>query len=332
MSAHATMQGEGVPRWEPPAAFEEYRVVQRLGRGTMGQVYLAHDLLLDRLVAIKFVDGLEVGEAARERFYAEARAVARLSHPNIVAVYRIGEVQRRPYLVSEYVCGPSLDRLPRPIRWERVLKIGLGLARGLSSAHQRGVLHCDIKPANAVLGLGDEAKLIDFGLAMLLDAAAPSERAGARPLPAALEQTPPSATVTLPGRVAVDNGAAVSPTPARSPGRSGGAIAGTPLYLAPEIWRGEPPSCCSDVYALGVLLYELACGRAPLAGLPILDIAHRAMQEDVAPLASRAASVPAQLASVIDACVDRDPARRPPQGDALCASLEAAARRLARSS
>ncbi len=123
----------------------------------------------------------------------------------------------------------------------------------------------------------------------------------------------------------------MSPAQARSPARSSGAIAGTPLYLAPELWRGEPASCRSDVYALGVLLYELACGRAPLAGLPILDIACRAMQEDVAPLASRTASVPAALATVIDACVDRDPARRPPRGDALCAMLEAAARDAPRS-
>jgi serine/threonine protein kinase len=327
---YAATYEQGVARWEPPPAFEEYRVVQRLGRGTMGQVYLAHDRLLDRLVAIKFVDGREVGACARERFYAEARAVARLSHPNIVAVYRIGEVKRRPYLVSEYVCGPSLDRLPRPIRWERVLKIGLCLARGLSSAHQGGVLHCDIKPANAVLAIGDEAKLIDFGLAMLLDGAAPPDAGDAGPLPAALEQAQLCETVTLPGQ-ARDN-PAVSPCLAQSPVRSSGAIAGTPLYLAPELWRGDLPSCRSDIYALGVLLYELACGRAPQAGLPILDIACRAMQEDVAPLASRAASVPAALASLIDLCVARDPARRPPRGDALCAMLEEVASDLLRPS
>ena len=247
-----------------------------------------------------------------------------------MAVYRIGEVKRRPYLVAEYVCGPSLDRLPRPIRWERVLKIGLCLARGLASAHQGGVLHCDIKPANAVLAIGDEAKLIDFGLAMLLDGAAPPDAGEARPPPAALEQAQQGETMTLPGR-AGDN-AAVSPCLAQSPARSSGAIAGTPQYLAPELWRGEPPSCGSDVYALGVILYELACGRAPHAGLPILDIACRAMQEDVAPLASRAASVPAALASLIDACLVRDPARRPPRGDALCAMLEEVAGDLVRPS
>ncbi len=247
-----------------------------------------------------------------------------------MAVYRIGEVKRRPYLVAEYVCGPSLDRLPRPIRWERVLKIGLCLARGLASAHQGGVLHCDIKPANAVLAIGDEAKLIDFGLAMLLDGVAPPDAGDARPPPAALEQAQQGETLTLPGR-AGDN-AAVSPCLAQSPARSSGAIAGTPQYLAPELWRGEPPSCGSDVYALGVLLYELACGRAPHAGLPILDIACRAMQEDVAPLASRAASVPAALASLIDACLVRDPARRPPRGDALCAMLEEVAGDLVRPS
>ena len=105
----------------------------------------------------------------RERFFVEARAVARLSHPNVVAVYRVGEVRQRPYLVSEYLAGASLAATAKPMPWHRALKIGIGLARGLGAAHRRGVLHRDIKPANIMFGEDDEPKLLDFGLAKIVD-------------------------------------------------------------------------------------------------------------------------------------------------------------------
>ncbi|HEY0095429.1 MAG TPA: serine/threonine-protein kinase, partial [Archangium sp.] len=143
--------GAPAPQWEPPPSFEEYHLLRPLGNGAMGQVYLARDTLLDRLVAVKFVSGIAPDESQRERFRTEARAVARLQHPNIVAVHRIGEVQGRPYLVSELIRGNSLDKLPWPAPWEKVLDIGIGLARGLAAAHRRGVLHRDIKPANSML-------------------------------------------------------------------------------------------------------------------------------------------------------------------------------------
>ncbi|HKE17452.1 MAG TPA: serine/threonine-protein kinase [Kofleriaceae bacterium] len=322
MTEAARWSGGG-SSWEPPPAFEEYRIVRRLGQGTMGQVYLAHDRLLDRPVAIKFVGAREVGEVARERFFAEARAVARLSHPNIVAVHRVGEVRRRPYLVSEYVRGPSLDRLSKPLPWRRVLAIGRGLACGLASAHRRGVLHCDVKPANAVLGDGDEAKLIDFGLARLLDATATVPAASAPR--AALDGSALTATVTLPDHAGpVDSSEAAGSSGPESSGAAGG-IAGTPLYMAPELWRGQPPTWRSDVYALGVLLYELACGRAPHTGVPVTELGWRAQSEDAAPVAQRAPCLPAALAALIDACISRDPARRPEWGEVLREMVDALA-------
>ena len=114
--------------WNPPAAFDEFKVTRFLGKGTMGEVYLAHDQVLDRAVAIKFVAGLEPDRASRERFLREARAIARLSHQNVVAVHRVGAIGGRPYLVSEFVKGEGLDRLPKPVPWLRVLEIGLDLA------------------------------------------------------------------------------------------------------------------------------------------------------------------------------------------------------------
>src|SRR5215470_20352621 len=102
--------------WFPPLEFEEYKLVRELGRGAMGEVWLAQDTLLDRPVAIKFVTN-EPDAGAYERIFVEARAIARLSHPNVVAIHRVGEVRRRPYLVSEYVRGTSLDKVARPLSW-----------------------------------------------------------------------------------------------------------------------------------------------------------------------------------------------------------------------
>ena len=150
-------------------ALEEYRLLRRIGQGAMGCVYLAHDALLDRPVAIKFLAGLVHSAAARQRFLIEARAIARLTHPHVVSIYRSGEWLGHPFLVSEYVRGQSLEHLERPLPAARVRELGLGLSRGLAAAHRRGVLHRDLKPAN-ILALptpaGHHIKVLDFGLAM----------------------------------------------------------------------------------------------------------------------------------------------------------------------
>src|SRR5262249_33658814 len=139
------------PRFTPPQQFDEFRVTRRLGEGAMGQVYLCTDTTLYRRVAVKFLKDVEVDPKLRDRFLKEGRAVARLAHSNVVTLYRVGEVDGVPYLASEFIEGQSLDKLARPLPFARVLAISLGLARGLSVAHQRGVLHRDIKPANIML-------------------------------------------------------------------------------------------------------------------------------------------------------------------------------------
>src|SRR5215468_7356923 len=181
--------------WVPPDQFDEFRLVRSLGIGAMGQVYLAHDTLLDRPVAVKFVRGA-ADPAARARALDEARAIARLQHPNVVAIYRVAEVAGHPYLVSEYVQGRALHELPRPMPWRAVLDIAIDLTRGLAAAHRRGVLHRDVKPANAILADDGCAKLLDFGLATIKDRGALDDSVVAR--------VPASGAVGRPGHAAAD--------------------------------------------------------------------------------------------------------------------------------
>ncbi len=135
------------PSWSPPKQFDEYRILWQLGRGGMGEVYLGHDTLLDRPVAIKFISAIDPDALMREQFLTEARAAARLQHPNVVAIYRVGEIDGRPYIISEFVRGQNLDHIKLPLPWTRVLEMSIGLARGLAAAHRRGVLHRDSSAA-----------------------------------------------------------------------------------------------------------------------------------------------------------------------------------------
>jgi len=155
--------------WTPPGEFDEYRIVRQLGRGSMGSVYLAQDIVLDRPVAVKFLGALRPDPVERERFLVEARAVARIHHPNVMSIFRVGEVKGRLYLVTEYVRGENLADLDLPLPPSKVLAIGIGLARALGAAHRQGVLHRDIKLSNAVIEEGVQVKLLDFGLAKLVD-------------------------------------------------------------------------------------------------------------------------------------------------------------------
>src|SRR5262249_4283024 len=162
----------GTPQpFTPPSRIDEYEVVRPLGRGAMGVVYLARDTILDRPVAIKFIGTRDPDQDALRHFLTEARASARVSHPNVATVHRAGQVDGRPYLVSEFVPGVPLHRLARPQPWQKVVELAIDLARGLAAAHRQRVLHRDIKPSNAILADAGVAKLIDFGVAKLLDVA-----------------------------------------------------------------------------------------------------------------------------------------------------------------
>ncbi|AGC47694.1 serine/threonine protein kinase [Myxococcus stipitatus DSM 14675] len=266
--------------WKPPTEVDEFRLVRLLGRGGMGAVYLAHDTSLDRHVALKLSIALQPDTHTLESFAVEARAIARIKHPNVVTVFRAGEVQGRPYLVYEYVDGKSLAELRLPLPWRYVLDIAVGLARGLCAAHQRGVLHRDLKPGNAILDTDGTVKLLDFGLAAFVEAELRMPRA--------------------------------------APG-----VAGTPRYLAPELWSGAEATPQSDLYALGLLLYELCTGGLPRTPGPLSR-----MPGALEPLGrcgalvERVPGMDPEFAQAIERCLAEDPQQRFTRAEVLCGVLE----------
>jgi serine/threonine protein kinase/formylglycine-generating enzyme required for sulfatase activity len=324
-----------VPVWSPPPIIDEYRLLRLVGQGGMGDVWLAHDEILDRNVAVKLISGIDPEPEARERFLLEARAAARLQHPNVLTVYRVSEIDGRPYLITEFIRGKTLDELEKPIPWNRALELGVGLSRGLGAAHRRGVLHRDIKPGNAILTDDGEVKLLDFGLAKLLDGAPATLRSLATPLPATADaqparqsSAPPEASappIASGGRTLIslraEEAAASAPTSRRGI-TDAGALMGTPDYMAPEIWRGEPATRRSDVYALGALLFELCAGHPPHNDLPPRTLPHLLQKREAPPLSGAAPSVNPRFAAVIERCLRRDPAERFASGDELREALE----------
>ncbi|MDC0708424.1 protein kinase [Stigmatella sp. ncwal1] len=272
--AHSEPSGAGTEPsgllWVPPDVFDEFRLERELGRGGMGVVYLAHDTSLDRRVAVKFIASSQPDPWVRAYFETEARAIARLQHPNVVSVFRVGEVSGHPYIVSEYVVGQSLAELPLPVPWRRVLTLGVGLARGLAAAHRQGVLHRDLKPSNALVTEDGGVKLLDFGLA---------ERFG------------PGAASTS----------------------SSLHLVGTRPYMAPELLERAPATPRSDLYALGLVLYELCLGELPRGP---------ARGQEVTVSREGGPELDPDFAALIARCLAPDPLERFASAEALCEALE----------
>ena len=318
-----------------------------LGRGNMGVVFLGHDLVLDRPVAIKFLNNVDADSRARERFLTEARAAARIHHPNVMAIYRVGELEGRLYIIGEYIRGQSLSELLRPIPWQAALKIAVGLARGLACAHRQGVLHRDIKLANAMQSESGEVKLLDFSLAKLLEGGLPTSDVQVTPsVPTELESTLDPAIQIDSGAKAgrlVDSSLQASPRTVekisdlgstmtkvdpqaiqrmRRSESSDGVVVGTPFYMAPELWRAVPASRSTDVYALGVLLYILCCNQPPIDGRSTLELARLSQEQRPKPLRALAPSVDPRFAEIVDRCLRPATEDRYTSGDELCSELE----------
>ncbi|MBL9099613.1 MAG: protein kinase [Myxococcales bacterium] len=338
--------------WTLPEQFDEYRLIRMLGRGNMGVVFLGHDLVLDRPVAIKFLNNVDADPRARERFLTEARAAARIQHPNVMSVYRVGELEGRLYIIGEYIRGNSLSDLPRPITWQAALKIAIGLARGLACAHRQGVLHRDIKLANAMQSEGGECKLLDFSLAKLLESGTmpPSDVhvASSAVVPSELDTTIDPGIQIDPGARGgrlIDSSLHASPRSLekisdndltdtqdkldpqsiqrlRKADSSDGVVVGTPFYMAPELWRGVPASRTTDVYALGVLLYILCTNQPPIDGRSTIELARLTQETRPKPLRALAPTVDVQFAEIVDRCLRPAAEDRYVSGDELCSALE----------
>ncbi|MCE9576127.1 MAG: serine/threonine protein kinase, partial [Deltaproteobacteria bacterium] len=252
--------------------------------------------LLDRAVALKVVAHPERDRHALARFAIEARALARVQHPNVVAAYRAGKVDHRPYLAQELLVGERLDEIPRPAPWPQVVRWGRDLARAVAAAHARGVIHRDIKPGNIMLVGGRRVKLFDFGLAHILD--------GAR-----LDLDPPRTSVLADLE--------------RPRLTAYGSIAGTPVYLAPELWDGGEPTARSDCYALGLSLYELLTGALPHGHLRGIALVQASRAADLPGVHVTRPDIPGVIADLVDRSVARDPAARPASVAALRDAFEA---------
>jgi eukaryotic-like serine/threonine-protein kinase len=249
---------------------DRYELEELCGSGGMSSVFRAHDVQLDRRVAIKILLERYAGDNEYvERFRREARAVAQLSHPNIVTVIDRGEDEGRQYIVFEYVEGENLKDLivrsgPLPLR--RAVELALAVADGLAFAHERGLVHRDVKPQNVLLSGDGKVKVTDFGIARSLE---------------------------------VEHG--VTQT---------GTVLGTGEYLAPEQASGEPVSPATDVYSLGVVLWELLTGDVPFDGENFVAVALRHVNEQPPSLRERRADVPPRLANAVERALQKDPARR----------------------
>ena len=252
-----------------------YRILGPLGRGGMGDVYRADDLKLDQSVALKFLSpGRSQDPAWIGRYENEVRLARKVTHPNVVRVYDIVEADGEVFIAMEYVDGEDLAGLLRRVgrlTGEKAIEIARQLCGGLGAAHDRGVLHRDLKPANVMIDGRGQARIADFGIAVL------------------------SGTL-----------------------EEGGRVPGTPAYIATELLQGGNPSIRSDLYSLGMVLYEMVGGREPFAGRPPSD-----PSRELAPprLSEAVPNVDASLEAVILRCLEPDPKRRPESAYAIAAAL-----------
>lgn len=264
-----------------------YRVVRTLGAGGMGTVLLAEDTRLGRQVALKRLSGPEAETPfGRQQMMREARAAANLSHPHIAAVHDVLDVDGRLVIVFEYVEGETLSaRIARgPLPVADALEIARQLADALDAAHARGIVHRDLKPSNVILTKEGQAKVLDFGIAR------------------SLHRDPATAShfgTTVPG-----------------------ALIGTPGYAAPEQWLGQPVDGRTDLYGLGVVLFEMITGRRPFAGTNAIGLASAMLQSDAPLLSSVTADLVPELDKLIASALARDPADRPMSARAFESAIE----------
>ncbi len=264
-----------------------YNVLEKLGGGGMGVVYKAKDSRLGRNVALKFLpDDISQDAQAIERFRREARAASSLNHPNICTIYDVGEFEGRPFIAMELLEGQTLKHRisSKPMVISEILDVAIQIADGLEAAHVKGIVHRDIKPANIFLVDKGSAKILDFGLAKL---AAQRERF-VESVSRASEQTQTHM---------MDEGHLLT-----SPGSSIGTVA----YMSPEQARGEELDLRSDLFSLGVVLYEMSTGAVPFAGTTVALIFDGILHSDAAPATKLNSRLPFAIENIFAKALEKD--------------------------
>ena len=260
-----------------------YEVLSFVGAGGMGEVYRARDTRLGRQVAVKILRGDRgADEAGRRRFAQEARTASALNHPNIATVYDIASAEGTDFIVMEYVAGRPLSALVRSgMGVAEAVQVAIPIADALARAHAAGIVHRDLKPANVVVGGGGTVKVLDFGLAKLVE-------------------SPPSAS---------DHETATEETISGLFDRPG-AVGGTPGYMSPEQARGEKMDARSDIFSFGSMLYEMVTGRRPFHGSSAAETLVKVMRDPPGAPRELAPEVPRDLERIILRCLRKEPERR----------------------
>jgi Tol biopolymer transport system component len=260
-----------------------YRITGQLGSGGMGVVYEAEDLTLGRKVALKFLPPqLSRDQNALERFLLEARTASALNHPNICTIYAVESVQEdgqnQSFIAMELLEGQNLGEklYSGPLPPDRLLDIAIQLADALDAAHAKGIIHRDIKPANIFVSQRGQVKVLDFGLAKLARSAMDMETIGS-------PESPPPANLTSPG-----------------------ATVGTISYMSPEQARGEELDTRTDLFSLGIVLYQMATGKMPFAGATSAVVFHAILQLDPVPVVQLNPSLPPKLQEMIEKLLEKD--------------------------